>query len=454
MNPADIRKQTKQFGAFFGSTIKRSLKPKALYRTATTSSFKKLAVDIVVLSVCSALLLLLVRSLLTSRFGLSALFPTALALLFFSLAYSLVFAGIFLFQRLSFRRLILTSVFFCSHSTITFLLPSFIVLVVYAGIEFYPLYYVFYLFILVPVLVFTFVYPFLFNRGVYKLLSLLISIACLGLTNLGLFQLLRLFPPDYEGPAQYIYDPIFREYVGNEIPEEGKAAYIIDNSQILVNQLMALTVAIDADTVGRASSQIDSITVQKDHLEALLGKLHFRRNKRSVEASLDIIEILESIKVQVKRLRPIPADYPTKLANIAHQIDQAIAELEQDRSYLARLIARHDQLQKELENAQNQSGERPDPPEAEALAAEVRSLTAEASAELARMESVREKMQSMMAEQDGLSATAEQVRINNNAVGEMNHLLETLQETLKKANVYVIEDTRIIRVHAMLWFVP
>lgn len=130
MNPADIRKQAKQFVAFFGSTIKRSLKPKALYRIATTSSFNKLAVDIVVLSICSALLLLLVHSLLTSRSGLSALFSTALALLFFSLAYSLVFMGIFLFQRLSFRRLILTSVFFCSHSTIIFLLPSFIVLIV------------------------------------------------------------------------------------------------------------------------------------------------------------------------------------------------------------------------------------------------------------------------------------------------------------------------------------
>ncbi len=322
------------------------------------------------------------------------------------------------------------------------------------GIEFYPLYYVFYLFIIVPMLVFTFIYPFLFNRGVHKLLSLLISIVCLGLTNMGLFQLLHLFPQDYEGPAQYINDPILREYVGNEIPEEGKAAYIIDNSQILVDQLRALTVTIDADTVGRASSQIDSITAQKDHLETLLRQLHFRRNKRSVEASLEIIEILGSIKVQVKRLRPIPADYPTKLASIAHQIDLASAELEQDTSHLARLIAIHDQLQKELEDTQKQSAGHPDPTEAEALAAEIRSLTSNASAELARMESLREKIKSITVEQDGLSATAEQVRINNNAVREMNHLLETLRETLNTANLYVMEDTRIIRVHAMLWFVP
>ncbi len=277
------------------------------------------------------------------------------------------------------------------------------------------------------------------------------------MTNLLLLLVLSALPSQYDNNAKYIYDPILREFVGYDLLNERKSSYINTNSSILIGMLKELSENSDSSTIKDISSQISSITSQKEHLANLLQKVHFRRNKRTIELNLEIIGILESINIQVNRIESMPLDYATRLKELRLRIDETSKALEIQSNSLERNFELQEKYRKELDEhvkEQSASLNLAKRTEIAQLAVNIRSLASEIDMQRSQVERINEEISQIQSESGALEEYGDKMKVNINSVQEINYLLGLLDAKMKKSRDYVLEETKIIRLRSSLWFIP
>jgi hypothetical protein len=306
-------------------------------------------------------------------------------------------------------------------------------------------------------MLFVFVYPIIFNRGFYRILALLITLVCFFGTNILTSLMFSAFPSEYDNTAKYIYDPILREYVGQNVLDQSKSSYINSNSEILIGELRELSKEYDSETLRRIAVQIGAITSQKDSLKDVLGRLHFNRNKRTIILNLEMIDILASINIQVGRLVSMPADYAGRLDDLKRRHTEVSRALQSQTEKLQQYLVLREQYKKEYDEIQQKAKIAPDQVDhlqARKLVANIKSLMDAVDKETGQLATIKNNVNQVKSELDALGAYGERMRIDTNAIEEINNLLSALNYKIAKSSEYTKEDSKIIRLHNSLWFVP
>jgi len=448
MNLKDTRDQIAQFATTLFASFHLVLAPRTLAKRASRMSGKRLLVELVALSVTSAFLLLLLRSILSLRVDFSQIASASAFLLAFSLSFSLVFLGAFAFSGLPLRRVLICSAYFSACSLTVSVLPALVSLVVFLYSEVYLFYYLYFIFFLAVVFVTAIVYPIVLNRGMHRLFSVLLALALLAVTNVTLYGIYQALPELYRNDTKHIYDPIMKENIGYDLVHEGKSDYIISNSLLTIGLLKMHVASGSFSSLDSVSEEITALTSQKDHLSNLLAMLHFRRNRRIVESNLEIVELFGAIGAQINRISPVPAETEGTLLTLRQRLDAVSTKLQHKGAEIESAVEQVKQLRQRFDELSSR-------PKVDATAAD--DLTRQIQSLIKGQEGLLREFDSISAEQKGISEGIDQVRSytvqireNTDAIKEINYLISVLNNAVKRATRHYQEETAILRFQSSL----
>jgi phage shock protein A len=116
-----------------------------------------------------------------------------------------------------------------------------------------------------------------------------------------------------------------------------------------------------------------------------------------------------------------------------------------------------EQYKKEYDEIQQKAKIAPDQVDhlqARKLVANIKSLMDAVDKETGQLATIKNNVNQVKSELDALGAYGERMRIDTNAIEEINNLLSALNYKIAKSSEYTKEDSKIIRLHNSLWFVP